>query len=358
MIRLRKILLSRTIYFIILFCAFLYAFSYLTIFKCKSNININDNAFVGVIKDINISDNLVKLKMRIKNEYIIGYYKTKIFTYEVGDKIIIKGKVEKPSNNTVFNLFNYKKYLYYQKTFYIIRINNIKLVSKNKNIFLKIKNSIEHNINKRKTHTYLKLFILGNKRDLSSSVYKIYQNNGISHLFCVSGMHVSFLSGFILKLLKRIRVKEKNRYILVFLFLGFYLFLTNYSPSILRSIVFFILLSINKIHYFYIKPINLLLLTLSVCIFINPNFLFSIGFIFSFVITFYLVLFNKYLTTKNKIKNLFLVSFISFIASFPICIYNLKSFFQAVLVCMIRNYTIIIFFDFSYYLAFYFTDCF
>ncbi len=320
MIRLRKILLSNKPFIIVLFIALLYTFIYINIDR-KSLLS-DKTLLIGYIEDIKQKDDKVILKIKIRHEHIIGYYNSKSFHYELNDKIKVIGDLEKPDSNTVINNFNYKKYLYYNKTYYLIKINKIELIKKNSNIFYYFKNLLIKRINRFKSKTYLNLFILGSKKFVNEDVYASYQNNGISHLFCVSGMHVSLFSLIGLFILKTIKVEETRRYIIIILFLLLYLFLTGFAPSILRSVIFFTLLSINKIYYFYIKPINLLFLTLSICLFINPLFIINIGFLISFTITFYLIFFSKYLSTKSKVKNLFLVSLVSFIAGIPICIYN------------------------------------
>ncbi len=325
MIKLRTILLSKSFYLFLLLLTFTYVSIHIFIIKNETKIEKNQTELCGKIKDISINDDQVKIKIKVKNEYILGYVDKKNFIYELNDCIKVKGTLEVPNKNTIPNLFNYKKYLYYNNTFYLMEIENITFVSRNKNIFYKLKSSLIKRMNTYKSKAYLKLFILGSKEDLEKEVYQTFQNNGISHLFCVSGMHVSLLTTMLLFLLKKMKVKEKKRYILVFSFLMLYLFLTNFSPSILRSVIFFILLSVNKIYYFQIKTIYLLLVTLCICLFINPYFIFHIGFLFSFTITFYLILFSKYLNTKSKIKNIFLVSFVSFLASLPICLYNFFS---------------------------------
>lgn len=325
MIKLRTILLSKSFYLWLLLFAFLYVSVHVFVIKKDTKIEKKQTELYGEIKDISVNEDQVKIKIKVKKEYILGYIDKKSFIYDLNDSIKVTGILKAPNKNTVPNLFNYKKYLYNNNIFYLMEIENIKLISKNKNVFYKLKSNLIKRMDTYKSKAYLKLFVLGSKQNLDQEVYKTFQNNGISHLFCVSGMHVSLLTTMLLFLLKKIKVKETKRYIFIFLFLTLYLFLTNFSPSILRSVIFFILLSINKIYYFHIKTIYLLLVTLCICLFLNPYFIFHIGFLFSFTITFYLILFSKYLNTNSKIKNIVLVSFISFLAGLPICFYNFFS---------------------------------
>ncbi len=204
-----------------------------------------------------------------------------------------------------------------------MNVDKIEKISSNKNIFYAIKNKIKNIINHNKASKYLYLFILGDNRYVDSDIKNNYQNLGISHLFSISGMHISILSGIILLLLKKIHISENKRYLLTCLFISFYIFLVNFCPSALRSGIFFILLSINTIFYFNIKPINLLLLTTSIILFFNPYIIYNVGFLFSVVITASLILFSNLLNRHNNyIYKTLMTSLIAFLFSLPISLYN------------------------------------
>ena len=64
---------------------------------------------VGIITDIKKDDNKTTIDIREKNKYRITLYKK--INFELGDKVLVNGKFNTPDNNTVFNGFNYRKYL-------------------------------------------------------------------------------------------------------------------------------------------------------------------------------------------------------------------------------------------------------
>ena len=97
-------------------------------------------------------------------------------------------------------------------------------------------------------------------------------------------------------------------------------FIASFTPSILRATIFFILSSINKIYYFFINPKNLLYLTFTILIFINPFYIFDTGFILSFTITYFILLLNEELTIEGNIKSILVVSILSLLSSLPIII--------------------------------------
>ena len=145
-------------------------------------------------------------------------------------------------------------------------------------------------------------------------------------------MHITLLSSIILFLLKKVR--EEKRYLITMLFLILYLLLISISPSVFRGVLFFIIFSLNKIYYFYIKDINLYLLVFSISILINPFCLLSISFWYSYSISLSLILMSDYLTSNNYFISLLKSSLVSFITSIPI---TLKNFYELNFLSIIYN---------------------
>ena len=325
MLKLRKILLCNYIYLILLFLVVVYLIIYITTYDVKYIHNIEDTTFKLKIVDYKIDGN--QLTLNFDSDVIGKYYFETLKakenfnkTYSIGDILFVEGTLEIPKNNTVPNTFNYKKYLKYKKINYILKIDSLKKYSSNKNIFLKIKNYLYKRISNIKYNEYLYAFILGKSSYLGEEEYENYKINGVTHLFALSGLHVSMFSLILLKLLKRLKFNEKVSFVVTSLFLLFFSFVASFTPSILRAVIFFILSNINKIYYFFVKPKNILYLTFIILVIINPFYIFNIGFILSFTITFFILLFNEYNSVKSGIKSILIISLLSFLSSLPIII--------------------------------------
>ena len=303
-----------------------------------SKYKINDTSVTGYITNYIIDGNTLSIKINGKEKILAIYYFEKeeqlnefLNNYKLGDIVTLTGTMNKPSNNRVFNLFNYKKYLKYENISYKFKIDNIKKISNNAKLRYKIKNIVISIIDKNVAKGYLYTFILGNNKYIDSRVMDSYRINGISHLFAVSGMHVTLLSVILLKIFNKFKCKN----ILVIFFLIFYMFLTDFSPSILRAGIMFILLYINKRLNLKISTVNLMFILLTILIIIDKYIIFKVGFQYSYIISFYLILFNKIIQDgKNKISKLFRVSFIAFLSSIPITINN---FFNINILSIILN---------------------
>ena len=321
-LKLRIILLCDYLYYILLFitCIFL-----LININKKIDVPIfTNNSYELIINDYKINDKMITIYF----DNIIGKYyvdndeKVKEFkdNYSFGDKIYIEGEISVPNNNTIPNNFNYKDYLYHKYIYYIIKIDKIKIISKNDNIFLLIKNSIYKRIDTIKYNDYLYAFILGKSYYIDSEVLNNYKINGITHLFALSGLHVSMFSSIILFILKKIKLSEKLSYFITSLFLIFFAFIASFTPSIVRSVLFFILSSINNVYYLYIKPKYLLYIVFSILIFINPFYIYDTGFILSFCISFFILLFNEKNKINNNLLSILVISILSTLSSLPIII--------------------------------------
>ena len=331
MLKLRKILLHDTLFYIIFTLVVLLTIFRLSIVK-KSIYNTNTKKVEGIVKDIHIIDDKVDITLKAKEDLIVTYYKKdkEQININLGDKILVIGEFTKPASPKIQYLFNYKKYLERKNIYFKVQATSIIKLKNNKNTFYEIKKIIIKKIPNR----YLYTFILGDKKYLDKDVIRSYQENGISHLFAISGMHITLLTGMLSKLLKKMKVSEEQEYFIITIFLINYLIIVGLTPSILRGILFYIFFTLNKLYYFYIKPVNIYLFIISLSLLVNPNYLFDIAFQYSYLISLSLISLSSTLQSNNYIKSLLKVSIISFIVSIPITIRN---FYQINILSIIYN---------------------
>ena len=304
--------MKKNIYFlIILLCSI----SFIRVLFTLNEENIH------ISKDIDISAIVTKIKqdkektiidVKRGKKYRITFYKH--INVNLGDKVLVSGKFNTPKSNTVFNTFNYRKYLLSKKIILVSNEASITIKSKNKNPFYSLKTSIKNHIEKYKSRAYLKAFIMGDTSLIEEDIVSNYRFLGISHLFAISGMHVSVFVFLINKILKKHKAKD----IIIILFLLLFLFITDYSESLLRCSTFFIISYLNKVLKLNIKNIYLILISAFFLLLINPYLIYSIGFLFSAVITFFVIASSNLLKDKTYFKKLFIMSLICFLASVPI----------------------------------------
>ena len=303
-----KIKLLFKILFVLVFIIYIYVFTTKLIYK--TDYKLGNNHINGTIIDINKKDGYTDLIIKAKDKIKVTYLGTD--SLAIGDIISFDCLLELPSNNTIFNLFNYKKYLLSNRIYYVTTIKNLKIEKHNNFIIYKVKNYIYSRVDNLKSSSYLKAFILGDKTTLNTDIKEIYSLNGTSHLLAISGMYISLLALILSKVFK-----FKGNNILISLFLIFYLFLINFTPSAIRAVSSFIF---SK----YIDSKKLIFIILIIMLLYNPFYINNTGFIFSFVISIYLIYFKDKINGNYIVKTL-KISLISFLVSIPILINTYNS---------------------------------
>ena len=315
--RLKILLQSKLFLVIFLLFTCLYVFITVKVIKYESKFSFNETKFIGQVMRIKITDYGYSVTVRSKEDLIVY---TEEFPYQLGDTILIEGELNPPSNNTVFNNFNYKEYLYQNKIFYTISANNIKLLEENQNIFFALKNKLIKYMDTFKSHEYLKSFILGDTSYLNSDLYESYQINGICHLLAIGSSHITFLSLLLLFIFKKLKFNESLSRIILFSIIFLFLLFTDYPISIVRIYLYMIFSFLNKKLKLNLSSIKLFIFVLLITLFINPFYIYHKGFLYSYSISFILIL-NKDKLTGNYLMKLLKISFISFLYSIPFNIY-------------------------------------
>lgn len=320
--RLRHILQSKHLIKIITIIIFIITLLYTNYYPFKSKYTKDDKEFIGIVTKYEVKEDKITIEIKAKEKLLITYkYQDKEFNnLSYGDKIKVKGTLITPSKNTNQNTFNYQKYLYYKKIYYLVEATSINKIANNHNYLYTIKNTLYQKINKLKSSNYIKTLLFCDNT-LSKEIKESYRINGISHLFSVSGMHINFFVSIIYLYLNKITYNKRIKYLITYIFIITYLILFP-SSSLLRSAVMSILYSINYLLKLKIKKIDILLLTLGVSLLINPFIVYDLGYIYSYTITFFLVLYSSTLKKKNKINKIIYISLLSFLVSIPITIYN------------------------------------
>ena len=269
------------------------------------------------IVDYEITGDTLKLELKGNQNYIAYYQISSKEEKEWLEENIefemfltFQGEFQQPSTNTNFYQFSYRNYLKSQNIHWQIQISSIQSLERNSSFLSFVKNSIQHRIKEIDPNdTYLNLFLLGSKKNYDD---ELYRKMGVSHLFCISGMHFSFFLSLFFSIVK----DRKKATILSFPFLLFYAWMIGFSMSVVR-VLGAILFSITPLKK-YITNHEFYLLFFCILLLLNPFRIYDIGFLYSFVVSDALILFSKKFTKKNVVVRLIYMSWISFVASIPI----------------------------------------
>ena len=128
----------------------------------------------------------------------------------------------------------------------------------------------------------LSAMVLGDKRGLDEEIKELYQENSISHLLSISGLHISLLGGAVFLFLRRLKVSFRFPLIASSIILIVYGAFTGFSVSTSRAIVMMSVLFISfVIGKSYDLPSGLALAAL-ILIVMNHRVIYQSGFLLSF----------------------------------------------------------------------------
>ena len=128
----------------------------------------------------------------------------------------------------------------------------------------------------------LSAMVLGDKSGLDEEIKELYQENSISHLLSISGLHISLLGGAVFLFLRRLKVSFSFPLITSSIILIIYGAFTGFSVSTSRAIVMMSVLFISfVIGKSYDLPSGLALAAL-ILIVMNHRVIYQSGFLLSF----------------------------------------------------------------------------
>ncbi len=225
--------------------------------------------------------------------------------------------------------FNTKKltFIDYLKGFFAPPLFIVKLKSYEKSIFDNLKEFIKKQHNSKIAKEVFSALFLATP--VSKETREKIQKLGISHLIAISGFHLGFLGAVLFFALKipytflqerffPYRNRKFDLTLIVFSILFLYMYMLDFTPSLLRSFVmgvfgFFLYDRNIKILSFE----NLLISALFIIV-LFPKLIFSISFWFSLCGVFYIFLFLHHFSKLNKIFLFILLNLWVFVAMLPI----------------------------------------
>ena len=303
------------------------------------------------IKIVNIKNKDNKI---YKNKYFL-LNTDKNVEIEYGDKILVNGNFEVPEANRNYGGFNYRDYLKSEKLSGIIKSKNIKILDKNNcniintlanNINLRIKTNIEEMVPEKYSGIFTGL-ILGNTDNIEEKIKENFNIANISHVLAISGMHITYIIIGVEIILKNLLGKLKTRVVIIVVLMA-YMFITGFSPSIVRASIMGILLIFSKISHRRNDIWTQISLSLLILLIYNPILITNVGLQLSYLGTIGIIIFNKniYKFLKNlkirnrkikyrinrkiilivdKIKEMLSVTFSAQLAILPIMLYNFNT---------------------------------
>jgi competence protein ComEC len=183
----------------------------------------------------------------------------------------------------------------------------------------------------------LKAILLGDDDTLDPELKAAYSSAGVSHILCVSGMHVGVIFMIINFLLKPLDLFPSSKIIksmLVMSAIWFYAHITGLAPSVTRSATMFTFVTIGQLMRRNTNVFHSLFASIFILLVIKPLLLFEVGFQLSYLAVAGIVLFQPKLATIYRCRThigkyfweLLTVSVAAQLGTSPISIYYFAQF--------------------------------
>ena len=322
--------------------------------KCFETIykEFNYDEIVGTIISNNKETeykNTYKLKVEgIKGfeniNLILRVSKSKKITLNYGDKIKVSGEYIIPEGARNYGGFNYKEYLKTQKVYGIFDADKVEILKHNNLNFIeqfsnKVKLKIIENFNKILPEDTNQLFLgilIGYDDNLSENIEESFRKSSLTHLLAVSGAHIAYIIVGVKFFFEMLKIPKKITNLITIILLIFFMYITDFSSSVVRASIMGIILLISTIVY----RKNDIKTTISISILLmlieNPYKILDIGLLLSYFATIGIICFSK-LNKNNKaeinlkekiikyIKEMVLITVFANIFVIPIMIYNFNT---------------------------------
>jgi competence protein ComEC len=150
----------------------------------------------------------------------------------------------------------------------------------------RIEEIIERFVPERENSALLKGLILGLRGEIRPETRAIFSDTGVIHILAVSGLHVGFVTVFLLLIARIFRLSIKFRTLLLITGLVYYAGLTGFKPPVVRAVTMAVIYLFGRAIQQRTDIYNILATAALFILAINPYSLFDVGFQLSFAAVF------------------------------------------------------------------------
>lgn len=235
---------------------------------------------------------------------------------EYGDRIILRGRLERPPKSRNPGEFDYQSYLAAQGIDAVCRVYdsvNIRLLNRGegsyvaREIVYPAREFIIRFINAALPPgpgSILEGLLVGARGEIDPELRERFADVGVVHVLAVSGLHVGFVLLGLIFVLQLCQVPQPVRAVIILGGLFFYAFLTGFHAPVVRASVMASILLIGHLLKRTTHPLNSIAIAGIIILVANPLDLFQAGFQLSFSAVIGIILIYERL--YNLIKTSFL----------------------------------------------------
>ena len=277
--------------------------------------------------------------------FLLRISKNKDIEINYGDRIRIRGEYKVPEKARNYGGFDYKEYLKTKKIYGIYEANSVKILG-NKNVSPielfsnNLKQKIITNINTILPESTRELFLgilIGDDDNLQKDIEESFKKSSLTHLLAVSGAHIVYIITGLEFIFRLLKIPKRIRSILTICVLILFMYIVDFSASVVRASIMGIILLMALIFYRKNDLINTISISCLIILIDNPYKILDIGLILSYFATIGIICFTKFKDRKIKeenniyskilsyLKELVFITISANIFIVPIMIYNFNT---------------------------------
>lgn len=286
---------------------------------------INGDRLSFQVEDQN--KNIVQLSYKMKS----ASEKKQMRQLHAGVSCIFDGERKEPQIARNFHGFNYRDYLYKQNIHFILEATYISECRKTSlslvQWILLLRQQAILGVTEmfpEQSGAFMNALLFGDRQQMTFEVEEQYQQFGLVHLLAISGSHIVLLMVIVYFILLRSGVTREIATVCLIFFIPIYMILAGASPSVMRASITGVLMLIAFMCSIRLSSLDALSITAICMLIFDPYLVFNIGFQFSFVGSFALLLSAPLLLESGNgvIRNSIYISLISQLVSTPILLYH------------------------------------
>ncbi|MCR4788476.1 MAG: DNA internalization-related competence protein ComEC/Rec2 [Lachnospiraceae bacterium] len=207
----------------------------------------------------------------------------------MGQRIRVKGTIKPFSKATNEGMFD--SLVYYRSLGVSFGIKNVRIPDRGKRydilrdglyrLRLRASDILTETLGDEES-SVMKAMLLGSKKAVDEDLKALYRRNGIAHILCISGLHISLLGMGLFKILKRTPAGIKAAAVISFSVIFMYVLMTGICASSLRALGMFAFSMGAVLIGRTADMMTDVSFFCAVLLISNPLYIYNAGFVFSF----------------------------------------------------------------------------
>lgn len=293
-----------------------------------------------VVSEAKETEYYYSYEVKVNNEKFIMYVKkNNQQNLKYGMKIRLEAEYTEPEDARNYKGFSYKYYLKTKKIYGSFKASKISIIKENDvNILMQYSNKLRNKIIEvtkeilpEETEGLMIGILIGDNEGILEEITENFSKSSLSHIVAISGSHITYIIVGLSFILTKSKIPRRKMHIITIIALIIFMFITRFSPSIVRACIMGIIMLFSKVVYRKPDILNSIALSLLIILINNPFAIMDIGLQLSYLGTLGIIFLNKPISNflkkyiNKKIAEILSVTISAQISVIPIIAINFNT---------------------------------